>query len=125
MGKQRKKILAQSKRFVEISEKYSLKGSGHSPTKLISKKSKDALAKFGGVCCDCETKVDEKCAQFSGKEGPSPLPVFRVYNHKTKKELDIKTTDKGFEMDKFVAQALTHLGLAAEDSKKAANKQEL
>jgi len=65
-------------------------------------KSKDPLAKFGGICCDCETgKIDEKCKGLK-------LPHLKVYNTKSRTDFEYNM-GADFDMDKFVAYTLEKL----------------
>eukprot|EP00392_Amoebophrya_sp_AT5.2_P017111 g17427.t1 len=95
-NKQLKSNKKQSERLTEIKEKYSIKGA---EGKRKSGKSKDPLAKFGGVCCDCDKEEDAKC---KGKT----LPAFSVYNHVSKKTFDFDAT---YDADKLAAFAMEKL----------------
>ena len=66
------------------------------------KKTKDPFAKFGAICCDCESGViDETCKDLNP-------PHFRVFNANSKIHFDFKGDDK-FEMDAFVKFVLEKL----------------
>lgn len=97
-SKQRKKIVKQSERIKDITGKYSVKG------KVTKKagKSKDPLAKFGAVCCDCDKEPDSTCAGMT-------LPHLRVFNHNKKKNFDFPLAAEKNDEDKFAAFALEKL----------------
>ena len=82
-----------------MKEKYSLKGQ---EGKRKAGKSKDGLAKFGGVCCDCDKEAQKKC---EGKK----LPAFSVFNDVKKKTFDYEG-DK-FDIDHFAGFVMQKLDL--------------
>ncbi|CAD7945336.1 unnamed protein product [Amoebophrya sp. A25] len=86
----------QSERLTEIKEKYSLAEAEDGKRK--AGKSKDPLAKFGGVCCDCEKEADPKCKDIA------KLPAFQVFNHVSKKTFT-------YEADKWNVDGLTGFAL--------------
>ncbi|CAD7958277.1 unnamed protein product [Amoebophrya sp. A120] len=100
----------QSERLSEIKEKYSVKADDG---KRKAGKSKDALAKFGAVCCDCEKEKDAKCEGLESKD----LPKFSVYNHVSKKTF---VFDQKYDVDQLTGFTLEKLQFVAEGGAAAA-----
>lgn len=108
-NKQRKRIIKRSERIKEVVEKYAIKGEVNAKE---AGKSKDPLAKFGAVCCDCEKggKTDEKCEGLK-------LPHLRVYNAKAKTTFEFGVGDNSLDMDKFTSYTLEKLEYVAAEKK--------
>jgi len=68
-SKSLKKNYKQRERVENIMSKYSVKGESFFDENAKGKKkggSTDALAKFGGVCCDCDDEAKKFCAETKG-----------------------------------------------------------
>ena len=101
-------MIKQSERLPELLTKYSVAETRLNKKKGASK-SKDSLAKFGAVCCDCGQDLDEKCKEL-GLDGEGKLPSLRVLNAKTKQEMGYKEiANEKMNMDGFVEFALEKL----------------
>lgn len=94
-----------------MKEKYSVTAADG---KRKAGKSKDALAKFGAVCCDCDDKEAQK--KCDGKK----LPAFSVFNDAKKKTFDYEMGK--WNVDDFAGFVLEKMELVGE--RKAEGKKE-
>jgi protein disulfide-isomerase-like protein len=122
-NKSLKKNYKQSKRIENIMEKYSIKGENLKEKK--GGKSTDALAKFGGVCCDC----DDKQKKFCEEKKVGTLPAFTIFKTSDKKTETYKYEAGKFDTDDFAKYLMVQFGLVkleeAGEAKKEAPKEEL